>query len=274
MSGILSAGPLASISLHSPTGPAWEFLVLFLVVIIGPPLMQRARVPGIIGLLIGGYAIGPYGLNLIGAGNTTVPELGQLGLLYLMFVAGVELDLALVRVHRRAVIAFGLVTFALPMLFGATVGFGLGWALPASLLLGSLLASHTLLLYPAVRDAGLSADPGVATAVGATVLTDTASLIVLAGVSGSQLDGGSPQSIAFQIALGLGVLLAFTLGSCRASPGSPSATSAQTASSVTCSQSHPSSRRRPWRRHSASRGSSAPSSPGSPSTGWSPMKVR
>jgi Kef-type K+ transport system membrane component KefB len=212
MSGILSTGPLASISLHSPTGPAWEFLVLFLVVIIGPPLMQRARIPGIIGLLIGGYAIGPYGLNLIGAGNTTVPELGQLGLLYLMFVAGVELDLALVRVHRRAVIAFGLVTFALPMLFGATVGFGLGWALPASLLLGSLLASHTLLLYPAVRDAGLSADPGVATAVGATVLTDTASLIVLAGVSGSQLDGGSPQSIAFQIALGLGVLLAFTLG--------------------------------------------------------------
>ena len=78
-----------------PRRGAWEFLVLFLVVIIGPPLLERARLPGIIGLLIGGYLIGPNGLDLIGAGNTTVPELGQLGLLYLMFVAGVELDLAL-----------------------------------------------------------------------------------------------------------------------------------------------------------------------------------
>ncbi len=91
----------ASISISSPTGPALEFLVLFLVVIIGPPLLERARMPGIIGLLLGGFLIGPHGLNLIGAGNTTVPELGQIGLLYLMFVAGVELDLALLRVHRR-----------------------------------------------------------------------------------------------------------------------------------------------------------------------------
>ena len=186
---------LAAISLQSPTGPAWEFLVLFVVVIVGPPLMRRARVPGIIGLLLGGFAIGPYGLNLIGAGNTTVPDLGQLGLLYLMFVAGVELDLTLVRVHRNAVITFGIVTFLLPMAFGTVIGLALGWVVPAALLLGALLSSHTLLLYPSARAAGLSADRGVATAVGATVLTDTAALIVLAGVSGSQLEGGSgPQS--------------------------------------------------------------------------------
>ena len=135
--------------------------------------MKRARVPGIIGLLVGGYVIGTYGLNLIGAGNTTVPDLGQLGLLYLMFVAGVELDLGLVRVHRRAVLSFGAMTFALPMLFGTAIGLALGWILPAALLLGALLSSHTLLLYPTARAAGLSADRGVATAVGATVLTDT-----------------------------------------------------------------------------------------------------
>ncbi len=203
---------LASLSVDSPTGPAWEFLVLFLVVILGPPLIRRARIPGIIGLLVGGYAIGPYGLNLIGAGNTTVPELGQLGLLYLMFVAGVELDLALIRVHRRAVIGFGFITFALPMLFGSLIGLALSWEPAAALLLGALLSSHTLLLYPTVRQAGLSTDTGVATAVGATVLTDTAALIVLAAVSGSQLAGGGPGSVALQIVVGLAVLIAFTLG--------------------------------------------------------------
>jgi Na+:H+ antiporter len=201
----------AAIEIHSPAGAAWEFLILFAVVIVGPPLMRRARVPGIIGLLVGGFAIGPHGLDLIGAGNTTVPELGELGLLYLMFVAGVELDLGLVRVHRTSVVGFAAITFALPLALGVVVGLALGWNLPASLLLGSLLASHTLLLYPSARAAGLSSDRGVATAVGATALTDTASLIVLAAVSGAQVAGGSTVEIAIQIVLGLAVLLAFTL---------------------------------------------------------------
>ena len=117
--------PIASFGISSPTGTAWEFLVLFLVVIIGPPLLERARLPGIIGLLLGGYVIGPNGLNVIGAGNTTVPELGQLGLLYLMFVAGVELDLALLRVHRRWVGMFGVITFLIPFTLGSTVGFSM-----------------------------------------------------------------------------------------------------------------------------------------------------
>jgi Kef-type K+ transport system membrane component KefB len=199
------------IEVHPPTGAAWEFLILFAVVIVGPPLMRRARAPGIVGLLVGGFVIGPHGLDLIGSGNTTVPELGELGLLYLMFVAGVELDLGLVRVHRTSVLGFAAVTFALPMTLGVAVGLGLGWEVPASLLLGSLLASHTLLLYPTARGAGLAADRGVASAVGATALTDTASLIVLAAVSGSQLAGGSTLSIAAQIVVGLAVLLVFTL---------------------------------------------------------------
>lgn len=202
---------LAGISLKSPSGATWEFLILFLVVIVGPPLMTRARVPGIIGLLVGGFAIGPYGLNLIGAGNTTVPDLGQLGLLYLMFVAGVELDLALIRIHRRAVVVYGVLTFVLPMTFGTVIGLALGWVPAAALLLGALLSSHTLLLYPTARAAGLSADRGVATAVGATVLTDTAALVVLAAVSGTQVAGGSPASIAAQIVVGLAVLVVFTL---------------------------------------------------------------
>ena len=203
-------GVLASITVKSPEGAAWEFLVLFLVVIIGPPLLERARLPGIVGLLLGGYVIGSNGLDLIGSGNTTVPELGQLGLLYLMFVAGVELDLALVRIHRGAVGLFGLLAFVVPMALGSAIGFALHWEVAAALLLGSLMASHTLLVYPTVRNAGLAAHRAVATAVGATVITDTASLVVLAFVSGSQLEGGSAASIALQVVFGLAVLVIFS----------------------------------------------------------------
>ncbi len=202
--------PFAGITLEAPHGTAFEFLVLFAVVILGPPLLERARVPGLIGLLVGGFVIGAHGLGLIGAGNTTVPDLGQLGLLYLMFVAGVELDLGLLRIHRRSALLFGLLTFIFPMVFGTITGMALGWGWPAALLLGSLLASHTLILYPTIRNAGLAPDPVIASAVGATVLTDTLALIVLAGVSGTETGSGSGVEIGLQIILGLVVLLLFS----------------------------------------------------------------
>jgi Kef-type K+ transport system membrane component KefB len=203
---------LASIvEVSSPKGAPWEFLVLFATLLVGPIVLKRARVPGIIGLLLGGYAIGPHGLNLIGSGNSTLPDLGQLGLLYLMFVAGVELDLNLLREYRRSAIAFGLLTFAFPMVAGTAVGLGLGWETEAAILLGSLLASHTLITYPAVRDAGLASDPAVATVIGSTVLTDTLTLVVLAGVAGSVGEGRTTFEVVAQVGIGLAVLGAFSL---------------------------------------------------------------
>jgi Kef-type K+ transport system membrane component KefB len=199
------------LALHMPEGAAFTFLVLFAVVLAGPAIMTRARIPGIIGLLIGGWAIGPHGLGLIGNGNQTVPQLGQLGLLYLMFVAGLELDLGVLSVYRRSAVAFSLITFTLPFVGGLVVGEILGFPTAAAVLLGSLLASHTLITYPMIRDAGLSGNPAVATAVGATVLTDTISLVVLAGVSGTQTGSGSTGSIFLQLALGLAVLVGFSL---------------------------------------------------------------
>ena len=125
-----------------------------------------------------------------------------------MFVAGVELDLAILRRHRRSAVLFGLLTFSFPMLFGTIVGIAIGWEIAAALLLGSLLASHTLVLYPLIRDAGLSNDPVVASAVGATVLTDTIALIILAVIAGTESGSGSGAEIVLQLALGLTVLLA------------------------------------------------------------------
>jgi Kef-type K+ transport system membrane component KefB len=193
----------------APHGPAWEFLLLFVVVIGGPLLLERARVPGIIGLLLGGYAIGPNGFGWISQANDTLPDLGQLGLLYLMFVAGVELDLALLRAYRRSALSFGLLTFAAPMVAGTAVGFALGWSAPAAFLLGSLLASHTLIVYPLIRKGGLGGDPAVATAVGATVLTDTLALIVLAVVSGTTGSDASTWEVVVWLVAGFAVLGGF-----------------------------------------------------------------
>jgi Na+:H+ antiporter len=189
--------------LESPTGPALPFLVLFIVVVAGPMVIERFRIPGILGLLLGGLLIGPHGLDLVGSGNTTVPDLGKIGLLYLMFVAGLELDLRLVQAHRKATAVYSALTFSLPMLGGTIAGFALGFSASASVLLGSLLASHTLVVYPMIRELGRGDEPAVATGVGATVVTDTLTLIVLAVVSGTTVGHDGPIEIGSQVVIGL-----------------------------------------------------------------------
>ena len=143
------------IAMGHTSGPVLEFLVLFSVILLGPILLTRFGLPGLIGLVLGGFAIGAHGLGLIHAGDQTVPALGQLGLLYLMFVAGLEIDLHVLREYQRAAVVLGLLAFAIPGLAGLGVGWALGWSVPAMFLLGALLASHTLIVYPTLRDAGL-----------------------------------------------------------------------------------------------------------------------
>lgn len=199
------------IKVEAPEGAPWEFLLLFAVVLLGPIIVQKARVPGLIGLILGGFIIGPHGLGFISAGNTTIPDIGQLGLLYLMFVAGVELDLGLFRAHVKRAITFASLTFSLPLILGFGAGNLIGYSFEASLLLGSLVASHTLLTYPMVREAGLAANPAVAAAVGATVIADTLALVILAGVAGTVGGEGSTAEILVQVAIGLVLLVVATL---------------------------------------------------------------
>ena len=201
--------PLAEIA--APSGPVLEFFVLFAVILFGPLVFMRFRLPGLIGLVLGGFAIGPHGLGLITAGNHTVPELGHLGLLYLMFVAGLELDLHVMKDYRRAAVALGLLAFAVPFALGLGIGFALGWSVPATCLLGALFSSHTLITYPTIRDAGLGGNPAVAAAVGATVLTDVLALSMLAVISGTQTGSGSAAVVLAEIGIGLVVLLAVGL---------------------------------------------------------------
>jgi Kef-type K+ transport system membrane component KefB len=193
------------------SGPVFEFLVLFAVILFGPIVLKRFGLPGLIGFVVGGFVIGAHGLALIHAGNQTIPELGHLGLLYLMFVAGLELDLHVLQEYRRAAVLLGILAFIVPGAFGIGVGLLLGWSPAAAVLLGALVASHTLIVYPTLRDAGLSDNPAVATAVGATVLTDTLALIVLAIVAGSETGSGSTFTILGKIVLGFACLVVATL---------------------------------------------------------------
>ncbi len=191
------------VQIVKPEGPALPFLVLLLVIVLGPIVIERFRVPGIIGLLIGGLLVGPHGLEIIGSGNTTVPDLGKIGLLYLMFVAGLELDLRLVQANKKATIVYSALTFTLPLAAGTIAGLALGFGTSAAILLGSLLASHTLVVYPMIREMGRGDDPAVATGVGATVVTDTLTLIVLAAISGITVGHSGGLEIASQLIFGL-----------------------------------------------------------------------
>jgi Kef-type K+ transport system membrane component KefB len=196
------------VDLNSPEGAAWTFVVVLIVVILGPLLAERARLAGIIGLLIGGVVIGEHGLDLI-EDPKELEDLGQVGLLYLMFLAGLELDLKVFEAHRRGAVGFGAASFAIPLAIGIGAAFLLDYGTAAAVLIGVLWASHTLLTYPEVRRRGIARHPAVATAVGGTVVTDTAALLLLAVVAGLETGSGSGASLVGGLAISIAVVLAY-----------------------------------------------------------------
>jgi Kef-type K+ transport system membrane component KefB len=196
--------------LEAPHGPAWFFLLIVAVVVFGPYLANRVGLPSLIGLIVGGFVIGAHGLGILPS-EEGLDALGEIGLLYLMFMAGVELDLGTFATYRRAAITFGLLTFSFPFFLGIGSALWLGYTVLAAILIGSLWASHTLVTYPAAVRAGLTAHPAVATAVGGTVITDTLSLTVLALVAAVAVGEGSISAQAVAIGIGLVVVVAFGL---------------------------------------------------------------
>jgi Kef-type K+ transport system membrane component KefB/mannitol/fructose-specific phosphotransferase system IIA component len=166
------------------TDPVLIVALAMLLFLLAPLLFERLRVPGIIGLIVAGAVVGPHGLGLL-ARDPTIVLLGTVGLLYLVFLAGLELDLHRFGEYRQRSIIFGLISFTLPMLLAALVMplLGFGWA--AAILMGSIIGSHTLLAYPIVSRLGLVKNTAVTTVIGGTLVTDTLALGVLAVISGS-----------------------------------------------------------------------------------------
>ncbi len=189
------------------TDVAFLFAVLAGAILVSPLLARWLRLPEVVTIVLVGFAVGPTGLGLVERAGV-VAALGGAGLLYLMLVAGLELDLDDFVAHRRDAIGFGVATFVTPMVLGYVVALLLGYGQAASVLLASCWASHTLITYPAFQRVGTVGNRSVATSVGATIITDTAALLVLAVVARAWL---GELSLLFWVTL-LPALAAVTAG--------------------------------------------------------------
>src|SRR5690606_9271763 len=161
------------------------FCLILSIILFAPIVLNRFKIPGIIGLILSGMLIGPYGLFLIQK-NSAVDLFSTIGLLYIMFIAGLELDLTVFNKHKYKSLIFGFFTFLFPMVIGFPVCYYLlGYEFNSSLLIASMFATHTLIAYPIVNRLGIAKDQAVAITVGGTILTDTAVLLMLAIIAGT-----------------------------------------------------------------------------------------
>jgi len=161
--------------------PVAIFLTIIAVILIAPLIFERFRLPGIVGLIIGGIIIGPHVLNLLST-EYTIETLAIAGLVYLMFSVGLEIDLRQFRRVRNRAVIFGILTFSAPMITGILLGRWLGFKWEGAVLLGAVIASHALINYPILSRLGILRNDSVSAALGATVFTDISALLVLAYV--------------------------------------------------------------------------------------------
>ncbi len=171
--------------------PVLLFSVLLFIILLSPIILRKMRIPAIIGLIISGIIIGPHGLGLIGEktmeAEGSIKLFSTIGLLYIMFIAGLELDLTRFRKQMNKTLLFGGLTFIIPLGLGYPICSEILNLSPlASLLTASMFATHTLVSYPIVSKFGLSKHSSVALTVGGTILTDTAVLIMLAVITSAE----------------------------------------------------------------------------------------
>ena len=187
-----------------------KFAILMAIVVGVPQLSRRLRLPAAVGLLLAGLAIGPHGLDLLGDKRPIVDFLAELGKLLLMFMAGLEVNLALFKAAKDKVLTFGVLTTLMPQLLGTGVALWFGYPLVPAIVIGSLLASHTLLGLPTIARLGEMHLEPVTITVGATVMSDTLSLVVFAICVSTFRSGFSASSLGRQI-LAIAVFIPFLL---------------------------------------------------------------
>ena len=171
-----------------------------MAVIVGiPRLTRRVGLPEVVGFLLAGVVFGPHVLGIFGDQHPIVDFLADLGILLLMFFAGLEIDIALFRQKRVRSIAFGVLTTVTPLLLGTGAALWLGYAAVPAIVVGSLLASHTLLGIPIAAKLGVSKLEPLVVTVGATVLSDTLSLIVFAVCVPTFVSGFSVPALTIQL---------------------------------------------------------------------------
>lgn len=193
--------PLFSLPITDPT---WIFLIVLVIILFAPLLLGKLKIPHIIGMILAGVIIGEHGLNILER-DSSFQLFGQVGLYYIMFLAGLEMDMEDFRKNKVKGLVFGLLTFFIPMALGIWSSMALlGFGALSSVLLASMYASHTLIAYPIVSRYGLSRQRSVTISIGGTAVTVTLALVVLALVSG--LFNGTATPI-YWVKLGLKVTL-------------------------------------------------------------------
>ncbi|MFN6538943.1 MAG: cation:proton antiporter [Nostoc sp. EkiNYC01] len=180
--------------------PIVAFTILLTVIFTVPPIFERLRLPGLVGLLLAGIILGENGLKLLNSESDTMKLLSDIGKLYLMFVAGLEIDLEQFKKTKNRSIGFGILTFIVPLIAGIITGRLFNFSWNSSVLIGSLLASHTLLAYPIVSRLGVVTNEAVTVTIGATIFTDTGALLVLAICVG--IHGGEFSALSLAMLLG------------------------------------------------------------------------
>ena len=164
--------------------PILKSLLVLGIILLAPLLLNKLKIPHLLGLIIAGAVIGPNGLNLI-LRDSSMELFGMAGILYIMFLSGLELDMKDFKKNSYRSVVFGLYTFCIPLLFGILAGYYLlGFSIYSSILLAGLFASQTLIAYPIVSKLGIARDKAVTIAVGGTVITDTLALLLLTVVVG------------------------------------------------------------------------------------------
>src|SRR5436190_1713035 len=185
------------------------------MLVIIPRLSRRLHVPVPVGLLLSGVLVGPYVLDIFGKVRPIADFLAELGKLLLMFFAGLEINLELFRRARNRSIALGIATTVIPLVLGTIVGLAFGYAAIPAIVIGSLLASHTLLGLSIVSRLGLGNLEPVTVAVGATVMSDTLSLVVFAVCVSIYTTGFSPSGLALLLAEIAGYIVLVLFGLSR-----------------------------------------------------------
>lgn len=173
------------------TDPTLTFFVVLLIILLAPIIMGKLRIPHIIGMVLAGVVVGKYGLNILVRDNS-FELFGRVGLYYIMFLAALEMDMESIRKNRNRLLIFALLTFTMPLLLTYFMGIHLlNYGITASLLLGCIMASNTLVAYPIVSRYGLQRKPSVTLSVGSSIISLIFSLIMLAAIVASNKGEGS-----------------------------------------------------------------------------------
>jgi Kef-type K+ transport system membrane component KefB len=186
------------------TDPIVIFAVVSCLMLVVPFLMEKIRMPGLVGLLLAGAALGPNAFHVLERDESFV-LFGNVGLIFIMFTAALEVDLSVFKKFGLHALVFGVLTFGLPQGLGTPAAhYLLQYDWPAAALMASIFASHTLLSYPVASRLGITKNRAVTTAVGGTMITDVAALMVLAVVAGTST---GEVNEAFWVRLGISLLV-------------------------------------------------------------------